>query len=128
MTQPQPQPNTLAEQAVPIVYVGAKPEKHDTVNHTGIVWKRGETLMYPAKYAKGLLVHTDVWKIGKKADVGKVNEDYLRVLAAATPVNAGDLEFSSWGGPQKGEEPELSQRDMVHDREGSTKQSRVSLE
>lgn len=121
----QVQPQKLSEQVVPIKYIGLKDEKQDNVNHSGTVWKKGQTLAYPTKYAKALLVHTSVWRLGKADDIGKITEDQVAVVAAS----AGDLEFGSWGGPERREEDESRpQSDLVHDREGSTKQHRISLE
>ena len=91
--QQQPQRLPTDEAVVPIKYIGNKDEKHDTVNHTGEVWKRGETRFYPTRYAKALLVHTAVWRLGKREDVGKVSEDHMAVVAASAPGTDGDLEF-----------------------------------
>lgn len=63
--------DTANENVIPIEYVGTKDEKRDTINHTGTVWKKGQTVPYPAKLASGLLVHTDVWKIGRRTDYNK---------------------------------------------------------
>lgn len=78
MTNPLPDAG-----AVPIKYVGKKGEKHDTVNHTGTVWAVGQTIMYPLRLAKALLVHPDVWRIGKREDVADASSDGDKIIAAS---------------------------------------------
>ncbi|MNK98677.1 hypothetical protein D3C87_1190480 [compost metagenome] len=47
---------------IPIMYIGAKQQKKDTVAGTGLVWERGQIHFVPPLIAIKLLPYKDVWR------------------------------------------------------------------
>lgn len=115
----------LQESAVPIRYVGKKPEKHDTVNHTGTVWKPDQTLFYPARLARGLLLHPAVWRLGRREDV-KDKED--EVIVAASEQAAGAGASGEREGTALHPEDGVPQSALTKDRERGQGGARATLE
>ena len=75
---------------VPIKYIGPKPIKHDTINHTRTMWNgKGDVQPYPANLAPQLLVHTTIWVLGSKEELpdGTVlgDEDGVMIARATAP-------------------------------------------
>jgi len=117
----------LQDATVPIKYVGTKAEKHDTIHHTGTIWKPGQTLFYPAKLAKDLLnqVHSAVWRHGKREDVGAADAEMEAVVAAA---NEAVVEKPGETGSGAHPEDPVPQSELVKDRSKGATGARATLE
>ena len=65
---------------VDLVYIGAKPEKRDTIYGTNLVFPAGVPIPVPADSAYKFLSHKDVWV--KAADYEGVKEQQLAQIKA----------------------------------------------
>lgn len=113
-------------ETVPIKYIGPKAEKHDTVNHTSTIWKPGQTLYYPLRLAKALLLHPAVWRLGDRRDIGAEDAKMDKVIGADAQVTQ-PTEGAS-GGTARHPEESVPVSELVKDREPSTKGRRATLE
>jgi hypothetical protein len=121
----------LQDLVVPIKYMGGKPDKHDTVNHTGTVWQKGQTLPYPARLAKALLVHTGVWRLGKREDIKEGSDDVAAVEGTAPGTQTPGTGASGQGREflnDRTRESDPAVSKLATNQEVSTKGSRRTLE
>lgn len=118
---------TLQEaQAIPIKYVGKKAEKHDTINHTGTIWKPGQTVWYPTRLAKGLLTHPEVWRLGKKEEIK--GEDARMEEVVATDRAAQNTTEGAQGGTALHPQDDVTIAAANKDRDPSPSGKRATLE
>ncbi|MGZ9893035.1 hypothetical protein ACXXNA_05700 [Bordetella bronchiseptica] len=74
---------------IPIMYIGAKEQKKDTVAGTGLVWERGQIHIVPPLIAAKLTPYKDVWR--EAWEEAENNPDNVG-LVVTTPAPPGGEE------------------------------------
>lgn len=113
---------------IPIKYVGKKKEKHDTINHTGTIWQPGQTLFYPARIARPLLLHPDVWRLGRKEDVDAEQAVMGQAIAAAENETHPNSDAKPLEGSGAHPADPVLQSELTKDRSRGTGGARATLE